>query len=968
MVQLRFKDRFLEFFAPLRVRIIALVLLTAIPALVAIVTTTAVQRQQSLRDAREEARIVAVLEARRLGSLVDSVDILTAALSEVEEVARGDAASCGRHLKPLVAVSPALANLGRADGRGKINCTAMQTTRQLYPPLVAAARPGGFSLSDGVLGPDEAESLVLARPLPGSGHVMFFVFRLDWVGSLTAANLPVGTVLTIHSVAGDIVSQLPIGVMRPKIEQPERPGLSEEWPEQRLLLLSSDITHGGPCADSPQICNREGLVLGHVTVSIPMQEIYAEANYLLARDLVVLAALSLFFITAAWVGTDRFVLRGVRKLLRSVERIRSGDLATRTGMRGRGEIVKLGQGFDRMADDLAKRDREVHEQLGRVARLNRVYRVLTGINSAVMRLNDREALFLEVCRIAVDQGGYPLAWIGVPHPDSGFLVPAASMGSGRGYLDEIAVSASEDEHLGRGPSGMAYRSGQRYICNDIEEAPEMAPWRDAAARYGLRASAAFPLRCEHGTAAVLTIYADEPGHFDADEAQLFMEVASNISYALDHIASMGRLDFMVNFDPLTNLPNRALFEDRVQQALARAALDKRAVAIAAVQINELERINDVHGFAVGDDTLKQLCTVLQGHLREGDTLARIGGQTFGIMLDDMQAEQDSFTVMKRIMNAFPISVQAGGEQLNLTARSGITVYPGDSESAADLVRHAELILHTAEHANSTSYHFYSPEVDRLTRERYQLEHDLRTTIERGELELHYQPIVQVPTRKTVGLEALARWRHRERGDISPSEFIPAAEQAGLINALGEWAMRTACRQGFAWRDEKIFKGRISVNVSALQLYEPGFADSLRAMVAAMKHKPHITFEVTETKLMHDVEHAVEVLSDLQELDFEISVDDFGTGYSSLSYLNRLPLNQVKIDRSFITGLCTDATAAAVARSIIALSHSLKLTVVAEGVETEEQFQFLAALGCDRAQGYLFSRPLPAAEIEAYLRG
>ncbi len=965
MAYTRFKESILDFFAPLRVRIISLVLLAVLPAVATIIGSTVIHRRQSVEHARAQAKVVAVLEARRLGSLVDSVELLVAALAKVDAVTRGDPTVCSRQLQSLLAASSALANLGRADLQGRIECAAAPTGRAVYPPLVAAASPGGFSLSDGVLGPQGGDNLVLAHKLPARDAVLFFVFRLRWVRSLTAANLPFGTVLTVHSAAGDVVTQLPIGVMQPTAEYTEH--ASAAPPEDPLLSLRSDITRGR-CADATQICTSEGVVLGQVTVSVPLQAIYAESDYLLARDLSLLGALSLLFVVVAWVGSDRFVLRGVRRLLGSVQRIRGGDLAGRVGMHGRGEIAELGRGFDLMAEDLARREREIHEHLGRVARLNRVYRVLTGMNSAVMRLHDRDALFVEVCRIAVDQGGYPLAWVGVPESDSGLLTPVASLGSGRAYLEEIAVSASQHERLGRGPSGMAYRSGRPRICNDIAHAPEMAPWRDAAARHGLRASAAFPLRCEHAVVAVLTIYAGETGHFDADEAQLFTEVASNISYALEHIASLGKLNFMVNFDALTGLPNRLLFEDRVQQALARAAIDRRAVAVAAIQINELERINDVHGFATGDDILKQLSQALEVHLREGDTLARIGGQTFGVMLDDMQAEQDSFTVMRRIMQTFPINVQAGNEQISLTARAGITVYPGDSESAADLVRHAELILHTAQGNDGTGYHFYSPEVDRATRERYQLEHDLRTALERGELVLHYQPIVQIPTRKVVAMEALARWQHPSRGNIPPVEFIPIAEKAGLITALGEWAMRTACRQGFAWHERELFEGRIAVNVSALQLYEQGFAARMRDMVGAMDHRPLLTFEVTETQLMHDVDHAVGLLSELQELGFEIAVDDFGTGYSSLSYLNRLPLNQVKIDRSFVTDLCTDTTAAAVARSIIALSHSLKLTVVAEGVETEEQFQFLAALGCDRAQGYLFSRPLPAEEIEHYLSG
>ncbi len=668
-------------------------------------------------------------------------------------------------------------------------------------------------------------------------------------------------------------------------------------------------------------------------------------------------------LVTAWLGADRFVLHRLDAVTAAARRLAQGDPAARTGLPNRGdEIGELAGAFDGMAEALA-------QQAARVAALNRVYAVISGINGAIMRLRDKDALRKEACRIAVEAGGFRLAWIGLPDPATGEVRPAAQSGEGADYLDGLRIALEADTPEGRGPVATALREGQAQVCNDIEHNPRMTPWRERARAFGLRSMIALPLRLEGKAVGAFNLYAPQPGFFDQQEVRLLEELAADTSLGLQRIEKAQQLSHLANYDALTGLPNRTLFEDRLHQALARARHTRRPVAALAVRLENVRQVSGALGRHVGDALLRETGARLAGALRPGDTVARLSGANFGVILADLARSQDVTLVVRRLLDDIPEALVVEGEKIVLALRVGVAVYPADGEDGEALLRNAELALHEAGEEPVEHLAFYSAELGEQTKERHRIEQELHGAIERGELMLHYQPVVELATRRVVGLEALLRWDNPKLGAVPPDKFIPVAEQTGLIVPIGEWVLETACRQAMRWADAGLPDLRIAVNVSARQLHDVGFVERVHAVLQTAGFDPkraHLALEITESELMHDAEQAVVLLRQLKDMGLLIYIDDFGTGYSSLNYLRRLPVDVLKIDQSFVRDLGQAAEGLAVVKAIIALAGSLGLEVVAEGVETRRQRDILRKLRCRLGQGYFFSRPRPAGDVEALL--
>jgi len=429
------------------------------------------------------------------------------------------------------------------------------------------------------------------------------------------------------------------------------------------------------------------------------------------------------------------------------------------------------------------------------------------------------------------------------------------------------------------------------------------------------------------------------------------------------------LKHMVLHDSLTQLPNRLLLEDRIGQAIGGCRRSGTRCAVLFVDLDRFKPVNDSFGHFVGDELLRAIAERLRSAMRAEDSVARLGGDEFVVLLRHVVDDDDARLVAHKLVELVSAPLQVNGRELCVTPSIGVTLFPDHGNSAQTLITNADAAMYHVKKSGRNGFQLFTPNMSTFFPDRLTLEHDLRKALERHELELHYQPKVDVRNGATTGMEALVRWRHPERGLIMPTDFIPLAEETGLIIPLGQWVLREACRQNKAWQDQGLPPLRMAINISAAQLRHDDLADSVALTLRDTGLDPKfLEIEITESVVMQNASAALITLDRLSQMGIHLAVDDFGTGYSSLSYLNRFPLNTLKIDSSFIRDLSSDRNDAVIVRAIIALAHSLHLEVVAEGVEHEAQLGFLQSCGSDQYQGYLHSKPLPASEFERFLRG
>ena len=429
-----------------------------------------------------------------------------------------------------------------------------------------------------------------------------------------------------------------------------------------------------------------------------------------------------------------------------------------------------------------------------------------------------------------------------------------------------------------------------------------------------------------------------------------------------------RLKQLAHFDSLTDLPNRVQFIERLEQTMADADRHERLVGVVFLDLDRFKYINDSLGHGKGDILLREVAIRLNGAIRRGDTVARLSGDEFALVLADMGHVDDAVRVAQKILDVFQQPFLVAGHELFVTASLGITLYPFDDRGAEDLLRNADVAMYRAKESGKNNFQFYVAEMTAKATERLSLENDLRSALDRGELSLDYQPIADGKSGCVVGMEALLRWKHPVRGMISPAQFIPLAEETGFIIPIGEWVLRTACEQCRAWQKLGFPSLHVAVNLSARQFHQKDLPASVYQILQETGLSPgSLGLEITEGLVMQQAEASINTLRELVAMDIKISIDDFGTGYSSLSYLKRFPINVLKIDQSFVHDIPGDADDAAIASTIITMAHSLGLKVVAEGVETEEQLSFMCQHGCDAMQGYFFSKPLPADQFESFLK-
>jgi len=742
--------------------------------------------------------------------------------------------------------------------------------------------------------------------------------------------------------------------------------------------------------------------------------------------------------------------------------------------------------------DITERKNAEHK----VQRLTRLYAALSQCNQSIVRCTSEAELFPQICRDAVNFGGMKMTWIGMLDTESKLVKQVASYGTGTEYLDTIGISLDPDSPSRMGPTARTISEDRPFWIQDFKTDPATAPWHERAAKFQWGAVATLPLHRSGAVVGVLGLYSGDAGAFDDAMQELLVEMAMDISYALDHFASEAerkrsekalqlsehhmrtiietepecvkiiggngkllemnaaglamlevdsleearqhslmelilpeyrdsfkalhqrvmtgekaslefelrgvrgtnrwletnaaplrdsngkvtsllgitrditerkvaeqRITFLANFDALTGLPNRAQLDSHLKYALSLVKRSNGNLAVMFIDIDHFKDINDTLGHTIGDTLLIEVAKRLQSVLREEDTASRLGGDEFMLILPGADA-RGAAQVAQKLLQVVAEPCQIEQHDLVVTASIGIALYPNDGNNLESLSKSADTAMYRAKQEGRNGYRFFTPAMQARTARNMQLVNALRQALELDQFELHYQPQVTIPDRRIIGVETLLRWRHPELGNVSPAEFIPVAEDSGLILPIGEWVLRTAVKQLKRWMDSGYAPFVVAVNLSAVQFRHPSLPELVSSILEeAQLPGKYLELELTEGVTMHDPQRAIAIMDNLHERGIRMSIDDFGTGYSSLNYLKKFKAYKLKIDQSFVRDISTDLEDKAIVGAIISMSGNLGLQTIAEGVETAEQLAYLVEQGCDEAQGYFFSKPLTAADLE-----
>ncbi len=620
-----------------------------------------------------------------------------------------------------------------------------------------------------------------------------------------------------------------------------------------------------------------------------------------------------------------------------------------------------------LLDIISGTDVYSYEYLADSRRLSKLYAVLSNINRFIIRVHDINELFQEVCPILINSGGFKFAWIGIVDGETKEIKPVSMWGDGEAFLQNIKLSTNKDIPEGNGPTGTAIRESKIVVSNDIEHDAKMLPWMKSAFSVGFRSSASAPLYMDDKAIGALNIYADKPFQFGKEETKLFEEITSDISFAINNIGKMQKIKYISLFDPLTDLPNREHVLQELNRFIESGGKNKK-VSLILFDIDKFKFINESLGYTKGDELLKEISKRLITITDPQTLLGRIGADEFAIVCFDMKSEEKLFRVIEKTENTFLNPVTINEKDFNITFCKGISIYPNDGKDAEELIKIAEASLVRAKKLGPNSVTTYSPEINQKLSYILKMKKKLIDAVEKREFIQYYQPKIDLKTLKISGAEALLRWNDQENGMVLSTEFIPLLEETGLILNISKLSFEEVLNQQKRWVKQG-YHIPVAINASAVQLDRDDFPEQIiNAMNNAGVDPDIIELEITESIIMKDIDIAIKKLKTLKDYGIKIAIDDFGTGYSSLAYLKKLPINSLKIDISFVRDVVDNKESNQIIKAILSLANILNLKTIAEGVETRKQIELLKTLGCDEAQGFYFSKPLPAAAFEKFIIG
>ncbi|MCA1457424.1 EAL domain-containing protein [Bradyrhizobium sp. BRP22] len=607
-------------------------------------------------------------------------------------------------------------------------------------------------------------------------------------------------------------------------------------------------------------------------------------------------------------------------------------------------------------------------------RLTRMFAALSATNEAIMRAKSRTELFHLVCEAAVVGGNFTSTAIALERPGDDYLENVASAGPDRERAFNVRLSINAAHPEGRSLTGIAFRTRKPCISNDyLGDFGASSPFYQVLRDAGTRSGAAFPL-LKHGKPIGAIIFlSSEIGAFSPELIGLLRRLAENVSFALENFDRADekaradeRIEYLASHDGLTRLPNRETFNELLRHAIEVASRHQRQFALLFIDLDRFKVINDSLGHDAGDLLLVKIADRLRGTLRSSDVIARLGGDEFVVILEETE-RADVETIAESLLSALSQPLQLSGHECHTTASIGIAMYPADGSDAKTLTKNADMAMYLAKEDGKNGFRFHSKEIKAQSIERLTLENALRRALERDQFSLHYQPKIDIASGQITGVEALLRWTHPDLGQIAPAQFIPLAEEIGLIVPIGRWVLNEACAQNIAWQRRGLRPVTMAVNLSPRQFADEHLLQDVDEALRSSGMSPALLqLEVTESVVMRNVPRAVRVLDAIQSRGIRLAIDDFGTGYSSMSLMKQFPIDTIKIDRSFVRDLARDSEDQAIAQAIISMGKALGMTVIAEGVETTEQERFLRDHGCDEMQGYLLSKPLPPRELAELL--
>lgn len=608
-------------------------------------------------------------------------------------------------------------------------------------------------------------------------------------------------------------------------------------------------------------------------------------------------------------------------------------------------------------------------------RLTRMFAALSATNEAIVRAKSRTELFELVCQAASTGGKFTSTTIALASADTDQLATVATAGPSAETTRHVRLSIDADRPEGRGMSGTAFRTRQPCISNDYVNDSRVSAFHAVLQGDGARSGAAFPLITHDKAVGVMIYMSTELETFTPEFVELLQRLADNVAFAMENFDRADekneadeRIEYLASHDSLTDLPNRETFNGLLREAIDEAQRHDRRFALLFIDLDRFKVINDSLGHEAGDLLLLEVATRLRSALRASDVVARLGGDEFVVILDQCGEIDDVQRIATGLLTALAEPMELAGHECHTTASIGIAMYPANGADAQTLTKNADMAMYLAKEDGKNGYRFFSKEVKTQSIERLSLESALRRALEREQFSLNYQPKVDMESGQITGVEALLRWNHPDLGNVSPAQFIPLAEETGLIVPIGRWVLNEACAQAIAWQRRGLLPLSMAVNLSPRQFADEHLLQDVDEALAASGMSPVLLqLEVTESMMMRNVGRALKVLDAIQSRGIRLAIDDFGTGYSSMSLMKHFPIDTIKIDRSFVRDLPQDSEDQAIAQAIISMGKALGMTVVAEGVENAEQEAFLRTHGCDEMQGFLISKPLPAKQMAELLR-
>ena len=705
-----------------------------------------------------------------------------------------------------------------------------------------------------------------------------------------------------------------------------------------------------------------------MALAVTRSALYGPAWQALLRNLgMMLAGLLIALVLVWWVGY-RLILLPTQALLLAIDRLARGDLRARTGLpQGDDEIARLGMAFDRMASDIEQQAVERVAHLRSLECRQRLHAVLAGINASILQRLSVAQLQDEICRIACEVGEFTIAWIGEVDAQRKTLCAVSWAGAHAQEIASLRLPLDADATVGSSPSVTAACEGVVAVSNHYLADPRMMHWHHLGQQIGIQSAAAFPLGfAADGRRRTLTLCVDREGYFEADELQLLEQLAHDAAFGLHMIATEQALAHTLTHDASTGLPNGVLLLQHLRDALHRARGTRKGVVVSVLEIG-LQRLVSQWGSQPADEMFTCIGREIEAQLGEDDFVGVLAGARFALIMGNLERIDDAERQIEALLTRLQaVRIPQRDEFMAATPRVGVAVFPDDGHDPHELLDRAQTALVVRHSGHGVAVHFYAPAISLSLQENRRLEQQLRSAMAGNELALHYQPIIDLASGALHGFEALLRWNHPDLGQVPPARFIPLAESSGLILPLGDWVMNEALRQAQAWERLGASNLVITLNVSAVQTRDAHFGERVGQLLRAAGGLPaavRLALELTESQLMADIDASASLLAQLKAAGIEIIIDDFGTGYSSLSYLHRLPVDGLKIDRSFTASIDSSRKAAMIVEGILALARSLEIATVAEGIERAEQIEQVKRMGCRYAQGFWFDRALTAQAAE-----